>query len=103
MGFPSSFFTYFFISFIISFFHFFISFLFFPFFHFSVFPFFHFISPFFFHFFTFSLLPPLPSPPPLRIRALKINREENPADTLASYSSAKVMLKHVRMMGCEVG
>ena len=37
-----------------------------------------------------------------RIRVLKINREENPADTLASYSSAKVMLKHVRMVGCEV-
>ena len=37
-----------------------------------------------------------------RIRELKINREENPADTLESYSSAKVMQKHVKMMGCEV-
>ena len=37
------------------------------------------------------------------IRVLKINREENPADTLASYSNAKVMQKHIRMMGCEVG
>ena len=36
------------------------------------------------------------------IRALKINREENPADTLASHSNAKVMQKHVRMMACEV-
>ena len=36
------------------------------------------------------------------IRVLKINREENPADTLASHSNAKVMQKHVRMMACEV-
>ena len=38
-----------------------------------------------------------------RIRVLKINRDENPTDTLASYSSARIMQKHVRMMGCEVG
>ena len=34
---------------------------------------------------------------------LKINSEENPTDTFASYSDAQVMQKHVRMMGCEVG
>ena len=36
------------------------------------------------------------------IRVLKMNREENPADTFASYSDAQVMQKRVRMMGCEV-